>query len=158
MEKEKGEFKRLVPSYKNRVEELLVDEKLSRADFVAAGLERDSLRELLAAKNADLEGLRVTVGARSDYVKLSRGRVMQQQPSLQKTEAALEMRLAQARVRLDTAFTEATSKRGRLHDEVDHLSSDQSAVSVELRITVHQLSAMKTEIGAMSGQLTEQKT
>lgn len=50
-----------------------------------------------------------------------------------------------------------TTHGDHLRDELGSRSADRSAFNVELNVTHRQLSVMRTEIGVVRGQLTEQK-
>lgn len=69
---------------KDRARELLVAKKASNADVVALGVQRDLLKESLAARDTELEGIRMMVGAKSNFVELFKNGLEQQKTLLEK--------------------------------------------------------------------------
>lgn len=117
---------------------------------------RDSLKKFLAARGPEFERLRVTVDAKSDYIELLKGRFMQQETSFEKTNAVFETRMEEIKVRQDAAIAEMIAHRNRLCEEAHRLSSYRRAFGVESNMAGHQLSAKRTKIENVSGQLTQQ--
>lgn len=72
------ELTQSVSFFKDRVERLLVDKGLSRADSIALIVEHDSLRKLMAAKDPILKGIPLTESRKADYVELFNGLTVQQ--------------------------------------------------------------------------------
>lgn len=105
-----------------------------------------------------LERLRATVGALLEHVGLPKGRLVQQRVLFEKTKAAFETRLAEAKARFHAERTKTTTHRYRLGVGVDWLSSNQNALGTEFSRTPLQLAAVKTELRIVSEQLTQQKT
>lgn len=85
----------MVSSFRNRVEDNLVDEESPVADLVALRIKREASKKLLAAMETELEGLRVTVDAKSDYAELLEDRLAQQKILFEKTEEAVETWIAE---------------------------------------------------------------
>lgn len=85
----------------------------------------------MAVREKELEGLRVTVGAKSNFVELLKIRLEQEQNSFEKAKAAFETRLAEAETQPHEPLSEMIAHKDRLCDELDRLLSDQSVCSVE---------------------------
>lgn len=75
---------------KDRVKYLPVAEESSAADLVAMGIEQHSFKVLLAPRDTKAAGLRLTVGAKSDYVKLFKNCFEQQKMLIKRKIAVLE--------------------------------------------------------------------
>lgn len=88
VEKNEDQLNQSLSSLKNRVEYLLVDKQLSESDFIALCVEMELPKKFLAAKYTEVERLRATVRAKSDYVALLKGHMVQQKTSIEKTKAA----------------------------------------------------------------------
>lgn len=123
-------------------------EESSRTDVVSLGVERGSLKKLSIASEAEMEGLRVTVGARLEYVEVRKDRL---------ERAALETQLANNEALPDEALTEMIALRDRWQDEEDRLSSDRTVLTIELKKTRRQVIATKTENRMIIGQLSKQR-
>lgn len=64
IEKGKDELTESVSSSMDRAKELLVGKESSGANMVALGVEWESWKEFMAARKAELKGLRTKVGAK----------------------------------------------------------------------------------------------
>lgn len=136
--------------------EFVVGHESSGADLFTLGVARDSLKYLLAGRDTESEGLRVTPDAQSDYVELLNDCLEKQNVSFEKTKATSETRLAELEPRPNAVLAEMTALRDGLLDEVDRLSSDWSVLSIDLT-TRRPLSATSTEVETISAQFIEQK-
>lgn len=92
IKKEKEELTESVLSLKDGINELLVDKEQSSADLVTFDVKRDSLMELLTARDTVLEGLLVTVGAELDYIEFPKDSLELQKNLFGKAEDTLEER------------------------------------------------------------------
>lgn len=70
-------------SLKNGVKKLLVVKESSGAHLVPSDAEQDSWEELLAARDTELVGLWLAIGAKSDYVELLKDRLEQLKTSFE---------------------------------------------------------------------------
>lgn len=119
IEKKRDELNESVLPLKSRVEEFSILKELADSDIVVWSDKWDSLKEALAARDVELEGPRVTVRAKLDFVECLKSRLEQQKNSFERAKAALEKRLTEAEGQLDAVPTEMTADRDRLRHEVD---------------------------------------
>lgn len=112
--------------------------------MVSLGGESGSLKESLAARDARLEEIRVTVGAILDLFELLKDRLEQRVTLVEKAKGVLETRLAEPKARLDAALPVMTVHRDWLSDDVVCLLSDRSVLIVEVKTTRRQLVASGT--------------
>lgn len=75
VKKKKGELTEYAQLLKDGVKELLGANETSDADMVTLGIERDSLKESLGARDSDLEGPRLTLRAKPYFFELGRNRL-----------------------------------------------------------------------------------
>lgn len=136
---------------------ILVAKRSLVAGLAASGVDRDSLNESWAAKDAALEILHLTVSAKTNFVELFKDRLQQQKTTFEKTKAVSEAHLGEAKAQLDARFTEMTAQRDRLSDRLDRCKIDWSVLRFELMTTRHQMGAARSEAGTIGGQLAEQK-
>lgn len=82
----------LISSLNNRFKGLLVAKESSGAGFLAL-LECHSFREILTARDTELDKPQVSVGTKLNYIELLKNCFAQRKTSLVKTKAAPETRL-----------------------------------------------------------------
>lgn len=127
-ERERHKLRDPVPFLKDRVKELLVANLSSEAEVVAFSVERNSLTQSLAGRDAESEGFGVT----ADFVELLKRRMEQRKTSFSTTKEAPETQHVEADARPNATVTEMTGHRDRLCDEVGPLSSDSSDRRIDL--------------------------
>lgn len=110
-------------SLKEQVSELQVHKKSASVVLVTVCTHRDSLNDELISPRTKVERLRVTLAAKTDFVKLLKERMTLKEASLVWERKDSEAKLARAESLLDAASSEMTTYRDLPKDGVHHLSS-----------------------------------
>lgn len=152
----KDELNKSASSLKKPMKRHLVEREFLDADLVSLCVGCDSLKNSSAARDAELEGVWMTVAAKSGFIELLKIGSEQPKSSFEKGQAATETLLPETEMQPDVKLSEISAHREYSRDEVGHLPSNRGILRVELKTNCRQLSAISTEIGTVGGQFNEQ--